>query len=132
VYDKLLSQASCVYAQEAFLFKTPQIHAIITLMNKDEAKKLADLARIEATDEELEKIASEMGSILEYVDKIKSADISDVSAESRAENASVRNIMVKDENPHAPGENTEKILAEAPATQDSMIKVKKILNNSDA
>lgn len=97
-------------------------------MNKDEAKKLAELARIEATDEELEKAAGEMGSILEYIDKLKAAPIApDEAAESRAENAAVRNVMVSDENPHESGINTEKILNEAPATQDDMIKVKKIL-----
>lgn len=96
-------------------------------MNKDEAKKLADLARIDVAEEELEKIASDMGSILEYVDKIKSASIVDDSPESRAENATVRNVMVADENPHEAGVYTDKVLAEAPDTQDNMVKVKKIL-----
>jgi aspartyl-tRNA(Asn)/glutamyl-tRNA(Gln) amidotransferase subunit C len=101
-------------------------------MNKDEAKKLAELARSEVSDAELEKVAGEMGSILEYVDKIKSADISDFSAESRAENAAVRNVMVEDETSHEPGTNTEKLLAEAPEVQDDMVKVKKILNTNDS
>jgi aspartyl-tRNA(Asn)/glutamyl-tRNA(Gln) amidotransferase subunit C len=101
-------------------------------MNKDETKKLAELSRIEVSGDELEKIANEIGSILEYVDKIKSADTSDFSAESRAENAGVRNVMVEDENPHEPGKNTEKILKEAPNTENGYVKVKKILNNSDA
>jgi aspartyl-tRNA(Asn)/glutamyl-tRNA(Gln) amidotransferase subunit C len=101
-------------------------------MNKDEAKKLAELSRISVSDDELEKIANEMGSILEYVDKIKSADISGFSAESRAENAGVRNVMVEDEEVHEVGENTEKVLKEAPLVENSMVKVKKILNNNDS
>ena len=95
-------------------------------MNKDEAKKLAELARLEIADDELEKIAKDMGSVLEYIDKIKTADIPE-GDELRIENAGVRNVMVPDENPHETGINTEKLLKEVPEAQDYQIKVKKIL-----
>jgi aspartyl-tRNA(Asn)/glutamyl-tRNA(Gln) amidotransferase subunit C len=98
-------------------------------MNKEEIKKIADLARLEITDEESEKFASEIDSILQYIDQIKSADISDDAAESRIENAGVRNVMREDENPHDVSENTEALIKEAPDSQDDLIKVKKILNN---
>jgi len=94
-------------------------------MNKNEAKKIADLARLEIDDAELDKIASEMSSILEYVDKIKSVDVA--GEESRVENAGVRNVMSNDDNPNKSGENTDVLIKEVPESQDNLVKVKKIL-----
>lgn len=100
-------------------------------MNKDEIKKIADLARLEISEEESEKMAGEIDSILKYVDQIKSAEIpqEDGESKSRIENAGVRNVMREDENPHEVGENTESLINEVPESQDNLIKVKKILNN---
>ena len=102
-------------------------------MDKKEAKKIAELARLEMENLELEKVAGEMSSILEYIDKIKSADVSSKgngeasSEESRIENAGVRNIMTEDENPHENGINTDVLVKEMPESQDNMAKVKKIM-----
>lgn len=96
-------------------------------MNKEEIKKIADLARLEISEEESEKFAGEIDSILGYIDQLKSAEISE--DDSRIESAGVRNVMNEDENPHEPGINTEALVAEAPESQDNLIKVKKILNN---
>jgi len=97
-------------------------------MDKTEAKKIADLARLEVADDELEKIAKEMSSILEYVDKIKSADIpEDSDGEERIESAGTRNIMAEDENPHESGINTKRLVDEMPEKDGDFTKVKKIL-----
>jgi len=96
-------------------------------MNKEEIKKIADLARLEINEEESEKLAGEIDSILGYVDQIKNAEISDDS--SRIESAGVRNVMVEDGEPHAKGINTESLINEVPDSQDNLVKVKKILNN---
>jgi|GEM_PF-281972 aspartyl-tRNA(Asn)/glutamyl-tRNA(Gln) amidotransferase subunit C len=98
-------------------------------MNKEEIKKIADLARLEISDEESEKMAGEIDSILGYIDQIKSAEISDQGAESRIENASVRNVMREDSEPHKVSENTKVLIDEVPDSQDDLVKVKKILNN---
>jgi aspartyl-tRNA(Asn)/glutamyl-tRNA(Gln) amidotransferase subunit C len=96
-------------------------------MNKEEIKKIADLARLEISEEESEKLAGEIDSILGYVDQIKNAEISDDG--SRIESASVRNVMVEDGEPHEVGLNTKALINEVPDAQDNLIKVKKILNN---
>jgi aspartyl-tRNA(Asn)/glutamyl-tRNA(Gln) amidotransferase subunit C len=101
-------------------------------MDKDEVKKIAELSRLDINDDELEKVAKDMGSILEYIDKIKSVEIDDQSAEARIESAGVRNVMVEDENPHAAGMNTKEVLDSAPETEKDFVKVKKILNNDNA
>jgi len=112
-------------------------------MNKDDVKKLADLAKMEISDTEMEKMATDIGSVLGYIDQIKDAPLaspksfakasvpdSDVSAEkagSRIESSSVRNVMIEDENPHETGINTESLIAETPDSKDNYIKTKKIL-----
>ena len=42
------------------------------MISKEEIKKLADLARIEIGEEEIENLRGEMDSILEYVGQVKS------------------------------------------------------------
>jgi len=96
-------------------------------MNKEEIKKIADLARLEISDEESGKFATEIDSILSYIDQLKEAKVSEDS--SRIENANVRNVMIEDGEPHSKGENTKALIDEAPDSQDHLIKVKKILNN---
>lgn len=109
----------------------------MTSMNKDEVKKLATLARIEMTEEELSKMSTEIDAVLEYVGQIKGAVSGKKSAktngaksdqdEARIESASVRNVMRNDDSSHAGDINREKLLAEAPDRDGDYIKVKKIL-----
>lgn len=97
----------------------------MALMNKEEAKKIANLARMEISDADAEKMAGEMEAILEYVDKIK--EVSADGENDRIESARIRNIFTEDENPHETGINREKLLKEAPSIEQNMIKVKKIM-----
>lgn len=93
-------------------------------MDKEEIKKIANLARLEINEEESEKMAGQIDSILHYVDQISAADVEDDG--SRVENASVRNVLREDTEPHE-SNHTEDLLEEAPGTKDGFIKVKKIL-----
>lgn len=96
-------------------------------MDKDQAHKIAQLARINLSDSELEKISAEMGDILEYVGKIQSAPV-DMGKEDVQINADApRNIMIDDDGAHDSGVNTEKLLNSAPQIEKNQIKVKKIL-----
>ncbi len=86
-------------------------------------EKLAKLARIELTDAEKEKFGAELESILGYVSQIK-----EVATEDRpAEVGLIYNALREDASPTDSGTYTEKILAEAPDTQDGFVKVRKIL-----
>lgn len=96
-------------------------------MNKDEVKNLANLSRIDISEDESEKLTSEIDSILKYVDQLKEVATED---DSRIESARSRNIMRSDEKPHDSSENTEVVLNEVPEVQDNFVKVKKILNDS--
>ncbi len=98
-------------------------------MNKEQILNLAKLARLELTEAEVEKYASEIGSILGYVEQINSA-----VAESKSdaiENIGDRNVFREDTNADEPQTNTDAILACAPDVKDNFIKVQKILNTDD-
>lgn len=98
-------------------------------MKKEDIQHLANLSRLELTDEELEKYAGEFDSIIAYVDKIK--EITDSDEDLKIENASVKNVFREDDDIQEGGIHTEKILNEAPDIHEDFVKVKKILNNND-
>ena len=96
-------------------------------MNEDGVKKLAELSRLELTDEEISEYAGEFSSILEYVDSLKDAVANSDAEDLILENSANRNVMREDENRQESGLNTEKVIESAPDTQDNYIKVKKVL-----
>lgn len=93
------------------------------MITKEEIKHLADLARIEAPENELDRLTSQIDSILNYVGQINKA----VSGEIKKEAGDLRNIMRSDMVTVEPGEYTEAILANAPQKEGKYFKVKKIL-----
>lgn len=88
-----------------------------------EIENLSKLCRIELSDVEKEELLKEMDSILDFVAQIQTVKTD--SLEPRV--GDVRNIMREDSNSHESGKYTEVILAEAPKTDRSYFKVKKIL-----
>ena len=94
-------------------------------MDTDLVKKLAGLSRLELDEEETQKMAHDIGSILEYVDQVKNA-VSD-AGDLQIESTDIRNVFREDADFGDSGKNTEKILASAPAHENNQIKVKKIL-----
>jgi aspartyl-tRNA(Asn)/glutamyl-tRNA(Gln) amidotransferase subunit C len=98
-------------------------------VNKEQILNLAKLARLELTDAEVDKYATEIGSILGYVEQINSA-VSNAKSDT-IETSGDRNIFREDINPDSPETHTDLILACAPHTKDNFIKVQKILNTDD-
>lgn len=91
----------------------------------DEVKKLAELARIELSDEELEKLQGELDSIVEYIDEIQKVELPE--GVSPSPHLELENVMREDEDPHEAGMYTEKMLSQAPKRKDNFVEVKKIL-----
>jgi len=92
-------------------------------MELKDIEKLADLARIEMSQEEKTKILGDMDSILGFIDQIQEAKVDITERQAGL----VRNIMREDENPHESGIYTEDILREVPKVRDGYVEVKKIL-----
>lgn len=97
-------------------------------MQKSDVQHLANLARLDLTDEELERFSVEITSILDYVVQLKDVKTDE---SGRIESANVRNVFREDSEPHETGKYTEDLLSSAPEPHDGFIKVKKILNIGD-
>jgi len=93
-------------------------------MEIKDIEKLAQLARVDLTDEEKKDLLKDTDEILAFVDQIKEVVIED-KAEARAD--ILRNVMREDQNPHESGIFTEDLLAQAPYREENYVKVKKIL-----
>jgi aspartyl-tRNA(Asn)/glutamyl-tRNA(Gln) amidotransferase subunit C len=94
------------------------------MLSKEEVKHIAKLARLGLTEKEIEKFQKDLSSILDYVEKLKEVDVSDVRPTSHS--MELENVMRKDE-----GRKSEvksrKLMDLAPDTKDGYLKVKSIL-----
>lgn len=97
-------------------------------VSSDDVKKLANLARIELDEAEVEKLRGEIESIVAYVDAVQKVPMPEGVAPSP--HLDIQNVMRADENPHEPGKYTEDIVAQFPNQDENYLKVKKILGNN--
>jgi aspartyl-tRNA(Asn)/glutamyl-tRNA(Gln) amidotransferase subunit C len=93
------------------------------MFSKEEVKHIAKLARLGLSEKEITKFQKELSSILDYVEKLKEADVSKTEATSHA--VKVENVVRKDEGRKS---GIEKKLVElSPDKKDGFIKVKSVL-----
>lgn len=92
------------------------------MITKEDVKNLAELSRIEISDVEMEKMTSEIDSILGYVSVIQ-----DIKGDAKNIVPKLRNVMREDVPTTESGEYTEKLLKNSPNREGDYVKVKKIL-----
>ena len=92
----------------------------------EDVKKLAALARISVPDSELPKFVEEFDAILKYVGQLEELKVTQ-GVEGREPLLPYTNVFRADENPHAPGEFTQKIAEQFPAHEGDSLSVKQIL-----
>ena len=90
----------------------------------DEIKKLANLSRIQLSDEEAESLRAELEKILGYVDQLSDVDTEGLEPTSQV--TGLVNQMRKDEIIDY-GTSHEDLLKNTPDQKDGYIKVKKVL-----
>lgn len=96
-------------------------------MNLEDIKKLADLARIDMSEDEMESIAKDFDPILAYVGHVQELSKLDENQLRSPEDYRLHNIMREDIVTNKSGEYTDKILENAPDTENGFLKVKQIL-----
>lgn len=94
------------------------------MIERKDIDTLAELSRLELSEDEKNGFLKDLEGILAYVGELKK-----VGGELPVEQdtALVRNVMRADEASHEAGIFTADILAEAPKTKDGYVVVKKIL-----
>jgi aspartyl-tRNA(Asn)/glutamyl-tRNA(Gln) amidotransferase subunit C len=97
------------------------------MIDREQVRKVANLARLEMEPEEEEQFATQMNSILEYFEQLSELDTQDVAPTTRA--IDVSNVTRPDE--LRPYPDREAILNEAPDPDGDFFKVPKILQAED-
>ena len=93
-------------------------------ISSDEVKKVAQLARLELNESEINQHAEQLEKILEYIKQLEKINTENVPCTTRA--IEVVNVLRKDEKKNYA--NSEEILDLAPSRENKFFKVPKIIN----
>jgi len=93
-------------------------------INKEEVKKVAQLARLELNMNEINSHAEQLEKILDYIRQLEKIDTDNVPCTTRA--IEVINVFRKDEKKNY--DRTEELLELGPSREDKYFKVPKIMN----
>jgi len=93
-------------------------------LTRDDVLKLARLARLTVTDEEIEKYREELSEILKYVEQLQNVDVTGLKPTTQV--TGLKNVMREDEVADY-GVAADDLLAIVPHVQDKQIKVKRMI-----
>lgn len=92
-------------------------------LSKDDVLKLAELSKLELSDEQLERYTKELESILEHVDQLQQVDVTGLKPTNQV--TGLTNVWREDEIREYV--SRDELLKNAPDQKDSQIKVKRML-----
>lgn len=96
----------------------------MSALSREDVLKLAQLARLEISEDEIEHYREELSTILEYVAKLDSVDIAGLEPTTQV--TGLQNVMRADDVVDY-GISPRDLLRLAPASQDGHIKVKRMI-----
>jgi aspartyl-tRNA(Asn)/glutamyl-tRNA(Gln) amidotransferase subunit C len=96
----------------------------VSTLNRREVQRIADLARLELTEQELDLFTRQLGDILTYVEQIRALDTTGVAPTSQVLNRPVE----RDDEPR-PTLSRSELLGNAPdaATEAGLFKVPRVI-----
>ena len=94
------------------------------MLSKDEVKKIANLARVEISEQEAEKYSTELSDILGFVEKLNEANTKGI--ESIAHITGAKNVIREDTVVEYSDETKENIVNNFPEKKDRFDKVKAV------
>jgi aspartyl-tRNA(Asn)/glutamyl-tRNA(Gln) amidotransferase subunit C len=98
----------------------------MTKLSRDDVLKLAQLARLKLSEQEIEEFRTELSDILQYVEQLQSVDISGLKPTNHV--TGLTNVMRKDEVKDY-GYKAEDLLKNVPkVNKDKLIEVKRMIN----
>ncbi|HVS58958.1 MAG TPA: Asp-tRNA(Asn)/Glu-tRNA(Gln) amidotransferase subunit GatC [Candidatus Saccharimonadales bacterium] len=93
-------------------------------LSRDDVLKLARLARLSLTDEEIDEYGRELNEILQYVEQLQSIDIAGLEPTSQV--TGLTNVTREDE-VRSYGYDPKDLLKNVPQVQDDHIKVRRMI-----
>lgn len=96
----------------------------MTELTREDVLKLARLARLQLTDDEVETYRKELSSVLDYVAQLDAVDVKGLTPTTQV--TGLKNVTREDQVVDY-GVSPEELLRLAPKTQDNHIKVKRMI-----
>src|SRR4051812_42178141 len=93
-------------------------------LSRDDVLKLARLARLDLTDEEVDEFAGELSAVLGYVEQLKNVEVSGLKPTSQV--TGLKNVM-REDTVIDYGMTPQDLMRNVPQTQDDHIKVKRMI-----
>ena len=93
-------------------------------ISKEEVKKVAQLARLELNEDQINNHAEQLAKIMDYIKQLDKINTENISCTARA--IEVVNVLRKDEKKNY--KNSAELLDLAPAREDKFFKVPKIIS----
>jgi len=93
-------------------------------LTRDDILKLAQLARIDLTDDEVAEFADELNAILKYVEQLESIDVSGLKPTSQV--TGLVNVTRKDK-VAGYGYEPRDLLKNVPEVEDNQLKVRRMI-----
>jgi aspartyl-tRNA(Asn)/glutamyl-tRNA(Gln) amidotransferase subunit C len=93
-------------------------------LTREDVLKLAQLSRLQLSDEELSQFGDEISAILQYVEQLQDVDVSGLEPTNQV--SGLKDVTRKDEVKDY-GYKPEHLLRGAPAQENGHIKVKRML-----
>lgn len=94
-------------------------------IEKQQVEHVAKLARLFLSQKEIEKMQKELSRILDYIEKLKEVDVSQVEPTNHS--VLIRNIMRKDEEREKSKEIRSKLMDLMPDKKGNYLKVRKVI-----
>ena len=95
-------------------------------ISRDEVAHVANLARLQLTDDELDHFTEQLGAVLSHARDVEALDVSGV--EPTAHPFELTNVVRPDE--VRPSLDREEVLAQAPAAEDGQFRVPPVLGEA--
>ena len=93
-------------------------------ISSNEVKKVAQLARLELNESQIQQHSEQLEKILDYIKQLEKINTENIPCTTRA--IEVVNVLRKDEKKNY--ENSEELLDLAPSRENKFFKVPKIIN----
>ena len=94
-------------------------------LKREEIQQIANLARLELTEEELEAYGSQLSAILGYMDELKEVDVDNIMPTAQV--TGLTNIAREDVAEPWPQDEVQAALEQAPEREGKFIKLKRVL-----
>ena len=95
-------------------------------ISREDVVHVAHLARLDVTDEEVERFTEQLGAILDHAEDVASLDTEGVPP--TAHPLPLENVLRDDV--VVPGLDRDEVLSQAPATEDGLFRVPRILGEA--